>query len=175
MEPVKNIDTLLAKLKSQGAMTSGTLAKQMWQLTGLGHQRFRDRHADLTLQLLDSVNSVFGAQGLVQLIAVREQQMLNRYQTALSTCKTLASKVSALALIRSDEGYIASVEKISAQHYLLIESHCPICAAASQCQSLCRSELAIFQQCLGEKYIVQRSEYLLTGDRRCSYKISVND
>jgi|TARA_R110002167_G_scaffold141054_1_gene329136 predicted ArsR family transcriptional regulator len=210
MEPVKNIDTLLAKLKSQGAMTSGTLAKalnmtsmgarqhllrlerknlvshflekasigrpkQMWQLTGLGHQRFPDRHADLTLQLLDSVNSVFGAQGLAQLIAVREQQMLNRYQTALSTCKTLASKVSALALIRSDEGYIASVEKISAQHYLLIESHCPICAAASQCQSLCRSELAIFQQCLGEKYIVQRSEYLLTGDRRCSYKISVND
>lgn len=210
MEPVKNIDTILAKLKSQGAMTSGTLAKalnmtsmgarqhllrlerkklvshfleranigrpkQMWQLTELGHQRFPDRHADLTLQLLDSVNTVFGEQGLAQLITVREQQILKRYQEALKHCKTLASKVSTLALIRSDEGYIARVEKVSDQHYVLIENHCPICAAASQCQSFCRSELAIFQQCLGDNYKVQRGEYLLAGDRRCSYKITVND
>ena len=210
MEPVKNIDTILAKLKSQGAMTSGTLAKalnmtsmgarqhllrlerkklvshfleranigrpkQMWQLTELGHQRFPDRHADLTLQLLDSVNTVFGEQGLAQLITVREQQILKRSLEALKHCKTLASKVSTLALIRSDEGYIARVEKVSDQHYVLIENHCPICAAASQCQSFCRSELAIFQQCLGDKYKVQRGEYLLAGDRRCSYKITVND
>ena len=210
MEPVKNIDTILAKLKSQGAMTSGTLAKalnmtsmgarqhllrlerkklvshfleranigrpkQMWQLTELGHQRFPDRHADLTLQLLDSVNTVFGEQGLAQLITVREQQILKRYLEALKHCKTLASKVSTLALIRSDEGYIARVEKVSDQHYVLIENHCPICAAASQCQSFCRSELAIFQQCLGDKYKVQRGEYLLAGERRCSYKITVND
>lgn len=210
MEPVKNIDTILAKLKSQGAMTSGTLAKalnmtcmgarqhllrlerkklvshfleranigrpkQMWQLTELGHQRFPDRHADLTLQLLDSVNTVFGEQGLAQLITVREQHILKRYQEALKDCKTLASKISTLALMRSDEGYIARVEKVSDQHYVLIENHCPICAAASQCQSLCRSELAIFQQCLGDKYKVQRGEYLLSGDRRCSYKITVND
>ncbi|WP_077284399.1 helix-turn-helix transcriptional regulator [Cognaticolwellia aestuarii] len=210
MEPVKNIDTILAKLKSQGAMTSGTLAKalnmtsmgarqhllrlerkklvshfleranigrpkQMWQLTELGHQRFPDRHADLTLQLLDSVNTVFGEQGLAQLITVREQQILKRYQEALKHCKTLASKVSTLALIRSDEGYIARVEKVSDQHYVLIENHCPICAAASQCQSFCRSELAIFQQCLGDNYKVQHGEYLLAGDRRCSYKITVND
>ena len=210
MEPVKNIDTILAKLKSQGAMTSGTLAKalnmtsmgarqhllrlerkklvshfleranigrpkQMWQLTELGHQRFPDRHADLTIQLLDSVNTVFGEQGLAQLIIVREQHILKRYQEALKDCKTLANKISTLALMRSDEGYISRVEKVSDQHYVLIENHCPICAAASQCQSLCRSELAIFQQCLGDKYKVQRGEYLLSGDRRCSYKITVND
>lgn len=210
MEPVKNIDTILAKLKRQGAMTSGDLAKvlnmtsmgarqhllrlerkklvcnflerasigrpkQMWRLTELGHQRFPDRHSDLTLQLLDSVNSVFGEQGLAQLVSVREQEVLSKYRKALKHCKTLVSKVSVLALIRSDEGYIASVEKVSDQHYVLIENHCPICVAASQCQSLCRSELVIFQQCLGDKYTVERSEYLLAGDRRCSYKITVND
>ncbi len=204
---MKNIDTILAKLKNQGAMTSTALAKlltmtnmgarqhllrlekkqlvshflqkatvgrpkKMWQLTELGHKRFPDRHADLTLQLLDSVNTVFGEQGLAQLVIAREQQMLKKYQTALDACGTLEHKVSALADIRNEEGYMASVEKVSNHEYLLIESHCPICAAAIQCQNFCRSEWSIFQQCFGENYQVERSEYLLTGDRRCAYKIS---
>jgi predicted ArsR family transcriptional regulator len=28
---------------------------------------------------------------------------------------------------------------------LLIENHCPICAAAEACQGFCRSELEVFQ------------------------------
>lgn len=207
MEPRKNVDSLLAQLKNQGAMTSSALAKvldmtsmgarqhllrleqknlvsyflqkaalgrpkQMWQLTELGHKRFPDRHADLTLQLIDSVNLVFGQQGLEQLIVAREQQMLEKYRVALKACANLISKVETLAFIRSEEGYMASIEKTSADECLLIESHCPICAAATRCQSFCRSELTIFQQCLGDHYIVERSEYLLAGDRRCAYRIS---
>ncbi len=203
---MKNIDTILARLKSQGAMTSGELAKelaitsmgarqhllrlaeknlvshfmqkanvgrpkQMWQLTELGHKRFPDRHADLTLQLIESVGNIFGEQGLEQVIVMREKQMLEKYQVALHVCTSLYSKVETLALMRSQEGYMANAEKISANEYLLIESHCPICSAARQCQNFCRSELAIFQQCFGENIVVERSEYLLTGDRRCVYRI----
>ncbi len=206
MAQTKNVDTILAKLKHQGAMTSGELAKelamtsmgarqhllrleekalvnhflqkadigrpkQMWQLTELGHRRFPDRHADLTLHFIESVNSLFGNEGLEQVISLREKQMLTKYQAALSLCNTLISKIETLALIRSQEGYMASVEKISADEYLLIENHCPICTAAKECQNFCRSELSIFQQCLGENYTVKRSEYLLTGDRRCVYNI----
>ena len=207
MEQIKNIDTILAKLKAQGAMTSAALAKEldmtsmgarqhllrleqkhlvshflqkaalgrpkkMWQLTESGHKRFPDRHADLTLQLIESVGEVFGARGLEQLIAAREQQMLQKYHSAIKNCNNFLSKVEALAGIRSEEGYMASVEKLTVDQCLLIESHCPICAAATQCQSFCRSELAIFQQCFGAQYIVERSEYLLSGDRRCAYIIT---
>ena len=203
---MKNVDTILAKLKNQGAMTSGELAKvlamtsmgarqhllrleekklvshflqkadvgrpkQMWQLTELGHKRFPDRHADLTLHLIESVSNIFGEQGLEQVIAMREKQMLEKYKAALSVCTSLNSKIETLALLRSQEGYMASVEKVSTNEYLLIESHCPICAAATQCQNFCRSELVIFQQCFGDGFSVERGEYLLTGDRRCSYRI----
>ncbi len=206
MAQMKNVDTILAKLKNQGAMTSGELAKelamtsmgarqhllrleektlvnhflqkadvgrpkQMWQLTELGHKRFPDRHADLTLHLIESVSEIFGEQGLEQVILQREKQMLEKYQAALTLCNSLVSKVETLALMRSQEGYMASVEKVASSEYLLIESHCPICAAARECQNFCRSELTIFQQCLGENYSVERSEYLLTGDRRCAYRI----
>jgi predicted ArsR family transcriptional regulator len=207
MEQMKNVDTILAKLKHQGAMTSGELAnvlamtsmgarqhllrlaeknlvshflqkatvgrpKKMWQLTELGHKRFPDRHADLTLHLIESVSSIFGERGLEQVIAMREAQMLEKYKSALSDCNSLSSKVETLALIRSQEGYMASAEKVSIDEYLLIEHHCPICAAATQCQNFCHSEFSIFQQCFGEGFSIKRTEYLLTGDRRCAYRIS---
>ena len=54
---------------------------------------------------------------------------------------------------------------------LLVENHCPICAAATACQNFCRSELAIFQRVLGDDCTVARSEYLLEGGRRCVYRI----
>jgi predicted ArsR family transcriptional regulator len=54
---------------------------------------------------------------------------------------------------------------------LLIEDHCPICAAATQCQGFCRSELALFQRCLGPGATVERTEHLLAGARRCAYRV----
>jgi predicted ArsR family transcriptional regulator len=53
----------------------------------------------------------------------------------------------------------------------LIENHCPICAAAEVCTGLCDGELALFESVLGPKVTVERTEYLLDGDRRCTYAI----
>ncbi len=206
-QKTKNVDAILAQLKTQGAMTSGALAdvlqitnmgarqhllrlekqqlvnsfsqkapmgrpKLLWQLTSKAHEQFPDKHADLTLQFIETAKSLFGEQGLEQLIAAREEKMLNQYQEELSLCQTLVKKVNRLANIRSFEGYMASVEKVHDDHYLLIENHCPICCAATACQKFCRSELDIFQQCFAPNYQVKREEYLLNGDRRCAYSIT---
>jgi len=37
-----------------------------WLLTQAGHARFPDRHAELTLQLIDQVRTLFGEAGLGQ-------------------------------------------------------------------------------------------------------------
>ncbi len=52
----------------------------------------------------------------------------------------------------------------------LVENHCPICAAAQTCQGLCRDELALFQALLPDAE-VERSEHLLSGARRCAYRV----
>jgi predicted ArsR family transcriptional regulator len=144
--------------------------KQLWQLTAKAHATFPDRHSDLTLHLIDSVKVIYGDEGLDKLISVREDKILKEYQLALANKKLLVDKVAALAHLRSNEGYIATIEQNDKDEYLLIENHCPICSAAKQCQNFCRSELAIFQQCVGNDIEVTREEYLLTGDRRCVYK-----
>ena len=55
---------------------------------------------------------------------------------------------------------------------LLAENHCPICAAASTCQGLCREELSLFRAVLGDKARVERTDHILAGARRCAYRIT---
>jgi hypothetical protein len=55
---------------------------------------------------------------------------------------------------------------------LLLEHHCPICDAASTCQGLCRTELELFQEALGDDVTVTRTQHVLSGDLRCAYRIS---
>ncbi len=141
--------------------------KRIWRLSAAGHARFPDRHGDLIAQMLGFMKPA----ALESLIEQREAQMLAQYGAALAAHKTLAGKVKTLAAQRNAEGYMARAEK-QGRDWLLIEDHCPICAAAARCQGFCRSELALFQQVLGEDVVVQREEHLLAGARRCAYKIS---
>lgn len=149
--------------------------KKMWQLTEKAHAKFPDRHGELTIQLIESVESLFGNAGLEKLISAREEKIQQQYSNELKYVEELAEKVEKLALLRNQEGYMAEVEKINDNEYLLIENHCPICSAAKSCQNFCRSEFAIFQQSFGKGFKVERSEYLLSGDRRCVYKIMKNN
>jgi predicted ArsR family transcriptional regulator len=55
--------------------------------------------------------------------------------------------------------------------FLLIENHCPICAAANACSKLCDAEFDVFQAILGKTAAIERTEHMLEGDRRCVYRI----
>lgn len=151
-----------------------------WALTTKSNSRFPDRHEELTLQLIDSVKSVFGDSGLEQLISHREQASLDLYQTALANKEGLEDKLNALAQLRTQEGYMANVVKGSLDNkicddsvYWLLENHCPICAAASSCLNFCRSELNLFQTILADVATVSREEHIIEGARRCAYKVTV--
>src|ERR1700737_5202139 len=56
--------------------------------------------------------------------------------------------------------------------FLLIENHCPICAAAKTCQGFCRSELELFRAAFGTEALVMRQEHLLSNGRRCVYRVT---
>lgn len=144
---------------------------RFWLLTDAGHARFPDRHADLALQLIEQTRSVFGQAGLEQLIAAREHTIEAAYRRQVQDEPELAGRVQALAQARDAEGYMADSAVQADGSVLLIENHCPICAAARACQNFCRSELEIFQRVLGPQCKVERSEHLLAGARRCVYVI----
>ncbi|MBG6223204.1 putative ArsR family transcriptional regulator [Janthinobacterium sp. CAN_S1] len=142
-----------------------------WALTREGHARYPDRHADLTLELIGQVKNLFGDEGLDKLIDARERSSVAAYSTLIDLRLALAQRVEILARTRDDEGYMAHAEAQDDGSVLLVENHCPICAAATACQNFCRSELAIFQRVLGDDCMVERSQYLLQGGLRCVYRI----
>jgi predicted ArsR family transcriptional regulator len=146
--------------------------KRFWALTGAGHRRFPDTHSQLTLELVDSVRAVFGEEGLDHLIYHREELSCQHYAKCVARCESLESKVRKIAELRAREGYMAECCDNADGSFLLIENHCPICAAASSCQRLCRSELEVFRRALGPGVKVERIEHLLAGARRCAYRIA---
>ncbi len=168
----------LGRLEAEGLVafenTSGSVGRpeRLWSLTDKGHARFPDTHSDLTLELLRSVRATFGEDGLERIIAEREKATRVTYDAALSERQSLEDRVSALADIRNREGYMAEWQRNDDGSLMLIENHCPICAAATECQGLCRSELLIFRAVLGDDVSVERVDHILAGARRCAYRIS---
>jgi predicted ArsR family transcriptional regulator len=55
--------------------------------------------------------------------------------------------------------------------FLLVENHCPICAAANACQGFCSTELDLFRTVLGPSVEVERVEHIVSGDQRCAYRV----
>ncbi len=146
--------------------------KRVWSLTRAGHDRFPDNHSGLMLQMLESMQAVFGAAGVDRLIDHRERQSLADYRARVADTGDTREKLRRLAEARSEEGYMAEVEDESETSALLVENHCPICVAARACQGLCRSELAVFRAALGPDVSVERVEHLLAGARRCAYRVT---
>ncbi|PXA71531.1 MULTISPECIES: helix-turn-helix transcriptional regulator [Vibrio] len=141
-----------------------------WSLTKKGHDQFADRHGELTIQMIDAVEHLFGQDGLAKVTAERESQTLQHYQQALLACDDLTTKLHTLVKLREQEGYMAELE-CTEWGYLLIENHCPICRAAKRCPALCASELNVFKQLLGPECHIERSEHIIEGQHRCAYRI----
>lgn len=141
-----------------------------YSLTDKGFSRFPDTHAQVTVDLLQAVKSLLGDDALNLLISDREQQTYSRYAEALTGLDTIESRLDKLSLLRSQEGYMAEWKKEEDLYYF-IESHCPICAAATACQGFCRAELQNFIKLFGPAYEIKRLEHILAKDRRCVYEI----
>lgn len=145
--------------------------RRSWSLTALGNQRFPDTHAQMTVELIEAVRGEFGDAGLDRLIKRREAATEVGYRKAMDGAVALETRLDRLAQIRAAEGYMAEWSRREDGAYLLIENHCPICAAASACQGFCRSELALFQMMLAPA-TVERAEHILAGARRCAYVVT---
>ena len=171
----------LARLAEEGLVASVSQAggvgrpTQRWSLTAAAQARFPDTHAALTVQLLDIVRSSLGQAALDKLVAVREAETSTAYRGVIAEELPLRDKVAALADLRSAEGYMAGWSEQPDGTLLLVENHCPICAAATACQGFCRAELDVFQAVLGPRAAIERIEHIASGGRRCTYVIRTAD
>ena len=144
---------------------------KMWSLTPAAEPHFPDAHAGLTVNLLNAAEQTFGKQGIVRVVLQCAQQQIENYQSRIPARASLQNRLATLISIRNEEGYMAEVQRQPDGSFLLIENHCPISAAANTCPKLCDAELEVFRAILGEGVVIERTEHMLAGARRCVYRI----
>ena len=143
-----------------------------WRLTPESDRLFPDAYAELNVALLDAVGNAFGSDGLQRVLESREAKQRAEYARRISPGAPLKERLQQLARVRTEEGYMAEVRTESPGAFLFIENHCPICAAATVCQGFCATELDLFKSVLGANASVERTEHIVSGDRRCVYRVT---
>ncbi len=141
-----------------------------WRLTEAAGRLFADRHADLSVDLLDTIRTTLGEGALDTVVQARADRQLAEYRSALAASTDMHARVERLAQLRSAEGYLAEVVDAD-DHLELVEHHCPIRDAAQACEDLCAAELDLFSRVLGPAVTVAREQHLLHGGQRCAYRI----
>ena len=144
---------------------------KLWSLTEAAARVFPDAHQGLAVEMINSVEELFGPEGLKKIVKKHGDMQRAAYGEKLASAKTLAERVKRLAAARTSEGYMAEAQK-DGRDWLLIENHCPICSAAKACTGLCANELKVFSDVLGKDVTVAREEHIISGARRCAYRVS---
>jgi len=170
----------LDALAENGLVTSHTRPAQgrgrpptVWTLTDLAQDLFPDRHDDLTVELISAVRTALGEKGLARVIDARGEAQHAAYERAVPRRGSLRTRLEALASVRLAEGYDAEVvDDPDGDGLLLVEHHCPICTAAAACPGLCGAELQLFRDVLGPQVDVERTQHVIAGDRRCTYRVT---
>jgi len=143
-----------------------------WRLTREADQLFPEAYAELNVSLIQALRDTFGEEGLDQVLVSRCARQRQDYAKRIRASAPLDKKLKELARVRTEEGYMAEVRREKDGSYLLLENHCPICAAANACQGFCSTELDLFRSILGRGVSVERVEHIVAGDRRCAYRIT---
>ena len=166
----------LTRLLEDGLVQAASASKgvgrpsQVWSLTEKGNGYFPNNHAEFSVQLIESMKEVLGEEQLATIFSLRERKANLKYIDALKTIPDLEEKISRLATLRNSDGYLAEWDK-DGDGFVLVENHCPICAAAHRCADLCDAELNTFKEIFGDAVSVERVDHIIAGSRRCAYKI----
>ena len=168
----------LYALQGEGLVTAedrpvpvGRPAKS-WRLTREADRHFPEAYAELSVALIDAMQETFGAEGLNRVLVSRCARQREEYSKRIRAADPLEKRLKDLARVRTEEGYMAEVRaEEEGGGFLLVENHCPICAAANACQGFCSTELDLFRSVLGPSVEVERVEHIVSGDQRCAYRV----
>lgn len=139
-----------------------------YHLTDRADALFPNKYHAVALDLLDELVQESG-EAMVERLFERRKETLYKKYAGLMGDKDFQDKVSALADIQNENGYMAELQKNSDDEYVLIEHNCPIAQIANQYTHACQCELRLFEALLDAD--ITRPECLAKGGKKCVYRI----
>ncbi|MDQ2826193.1 MAG: MarR family transcriptional regulator [Actinomycetota bacterium] len=138
-----------------------------WRLSNAGMETFPRRYDALALDLLDDLDPAEVAGALER----RTDKQVAQYQAQLAGCTDLEERVTALARLRDQAGYLAECTIGDAGAIVLTENNCAVHRVAEHHPVVCAMELALLRRVLGPEVEVTRISHTMAGDAACSYCI----
>jgi predicted ArsR family transcriptional regulator len=140
----------------------------LYSLTLLADDLFPKNYHQLTLELLDELETEENNNPVGQLFEGRKQKLLQKYKGRMEG-KSLVDRVAELANIQNNNGYMVKWDTDDTGQYVFTEYNCPIAQVAKRYNEACHCELSLFQNLLGAE--VERTECLTKGGKKCTYLI----
>lgn len=137
-------------------------------LTDNGHEAFRREYAEAAIELLVQLRTDDGRDRINQLFKGRKDAWVERARGRISG-KTLEVRVHEVTRLLTEEGYMATWEKLGPDSYLIREMNCPVAKIARKFPQTCVYEEDFLAELLGAK--VTRKHHILQKDHFCSYVV----
>jgi DeoR family suf operon transcriptional repressor len=141
----------------------------LYSVSELGDSFFPKAYGELTNELLDYL-SADEPQLVERLFARRREHRIANARRRLDPLPTLEAKVSELARVLDEDGYLASWEPAGPSAYRVVEHNCAIWAVARRYGQACISELDFIRAVLPGAD-VERVQHMVEGARHCAYEI----
>ena len=139
-----------------------------YHVTELADALFPKAYAALANELLGYLDDRSGA--VDELFARRRDDRICRGRARLDSCDSLRAKVTELAQLLDEDGYMASAEQIGAGHFRVVEHNCAIADVARRYGQACTSEIEFLRAVIPEATI-ERTSHMVQGARHCGYDI----
>ena len=139
-----------------------------YYLTERGHEEFERDYANLLVELLGSIRTIDGEEKINQVFEERKNAYVERCRGKILG-KTLEARVDEVTRLLSEDGYMASWERVGPDKYLIKEMNCAVAQVAKRFPETCIFEEGFLAELLQAK--VTRKHHILQKDHFCSYLI----
>jgi DeoR family suf operon transcriptional repressor len=165
----------LSGLVDAGLLEAGEATRNVGQqgrsertycITPAAEALFPRAYGELTNQLLHYVP----AGAVTAAFEHRRDDRIEGARARLAGARSFKDKVTELARILDEDGYLAGVEPIGRDAYRIAERNCAIFAVAREHPQACSTELEFLRAALPEADI-ERVTHMMAGAHSCSYEV----
>lgn len=142
-------------------------------LTDKGHGTFPNHERDMSLELLEDLEQLYGKEAVSALLNKWKEREQTLLEEELAT-DDFDERVQGVARLREDLGYMVEIHQSESGDYTMKHFNCPVSRVACSYNDLCKKEKEIFKNLFKNSEVISDS-MITKGDQHCTWQIKRPD